>query len=417
MADILFLAHRIPYPPNKGDKIRSWHILEHLARQHRVHLGCFIDDEDDWQHVPFLQSICASAYFQKVSPLQGRLRSLTGLISGAPLSVVYYADKNFDAWVGRTLASQPVESVFLFSSAMGQFMTGRGKPDVPVVMDFVDVDSDKWAQYAKTSRWPMSWVYARESKTLEVYERKLAAIFSAGVFVSEQEADHFRKLAPESRVKIHALNNGVDYEKFSPAVVLSSPFRVPGLKMVFTGAMDYWANVDGVDWFARQILPLVRQKFPDATFYIVGGKPARAVKELERLPGVVVTGSVPDVRPYLAYGDVVVCPLRIARGIQNKVLEGMAMGKAVVATEAAFDGINAQVGPEIAVANSAVDFATQVIRLADGRLAAEMGRLARARIQADYGWKANLAILDKLLAQKNCSAVTASQPFRKINEG
>lgn len=407
MADILFLAHRIPYPPNKGDKIRSWHILEHLARHHRVHLGCFVDDADDLQHIPFLKSICAETHFVPISPFRAKLQSLRGLLTGEPLSIAFYANKGLCDWVCDILARQPISAAFVFSSAMGQFIPEDISPELPVIMDFVDVDSDKWAQYAQSCTWPMSWIYNRESRTLIAYERKLARRVTAGIFVSEHEAQLFKSLAPEVAPKIYAMNNGVDHARFSPADALPSPYSNPGVKLVFTGAMDYWANVDAVKWFAEEILPKIRARRPDAAFYIVGGKPAREVRGLTRLPGVHVTGSVQDVRPYIQHGNVVVCPLRIARGIQNKVLEGMAMGRPVVATPAAFEGISATPGRDIAIAEDPQAFADQVVALLDAKAAAEMGRRARERIVEIYGWEKNLAVLDRLMFEKNKLEVTS----------
>lgn len=414
MQEILFLAHRIPYPPDKGDKIRSWHILQHLAKTCKVHLGCFVDDEQDWQHAAFLKSVCDQTYFAPLSPVKARIRSLKGLLKGEPLSVDYYADAAFDAWVGMITRTRPLAAVFIYSSAMGQFMLHRLKPGVPVVMDYVDVDSDKWAQYAKSRPWPMNWVYRRESRTLGRFERRLAKAFCAGLFVSDHEAALFRSMAPESADKIHALNNGVDFLHFSPEQAAPTPFSGNAPRLVFTGAMDYWANVDAVDWFAREILPIIRARYPEVEFYIVGSKPAAPVLALRELPGVFVTGRVEDVRPFLAHARAIVCPLRIARGIQNKVLEGMAMGRPVVATSAAFEGISAEPGQEIAVADKPADFACEVIRLFDPEIGDAMGKSARLRIIKDYGWAQNLAILDRLMFASGKVEVTASQPLWQI---
>lgn len=414
MQEILFLAHRIPYPPDKGDKIRSWHILRHLTKTCKVHLGCFVDDAQDWQHTAFLTSLCDQTYFAPLSPFKAKIRSLKGLLTGAPLSVDYYADAAFDAWVDMITRTRPLAAIFVYSSAMGRFVLHRQKHNMPVVMDYVDVDSDKWAQYAKSRPWPMSWIYRRESRTLGRFERQLARAFSAGVFVSDHEAALFRSMAPESADKIHSLNNGVDFMHFSPELTMPAPFSGAAPRLVFTGAMDYWANVDAVEWFAREILPIIRHARPEVEFYIVGSKPAASVTALGELPGVFVTGRVEDVRPFLAHASVIVCPLRIARGIQNKVLEGMAMGRPVVATQAAFEGISAEPGKEIAVSDKPADFAREVIRLFDPEISREMGKLARQRIIRDYGWEQNLAILDRLMFGSDKIEVTASQPLCRI---
>lgn len=359
MAKILFLAHRIPYPPNKGDKIRSWNILKFLAERHEVHLGTFIDDAEDWQHVPFLKDLCADVFCVGLNPLMARLKSLPSLLTGAPLSLGFYRSAKMQHWVDSKLSE--VDRVFLFSSPMAQFMQGKEASGMHTVMDFVDIDSDKWAQYAKNHGQPMRWVYAREAKTLATYERKVAGSVAASLFVSDQEAALFREMTPLQADKIHGLNNGVDHAYFTPDQAYETPFEGPvadqAPRLVFTGAMDYWANAEAVIWFAQDIFPLIREKQPEATFHIVGGKPTTAVRALSEMPGITVTGRVPDVRPYIAHATAVVAPLRIARGVQNKVLEGMAMARPVIATPQAAEGIECLADKEIWIADGARNFA------------------------------------------------------------
>ncbi|MEW5771373.1 MAG: TIGR03087 family PEP-CTERM/XrtA system glycosyltransferase [Pseudomonadota bacterium] len=394
--DLLFLAHRIPYPPDKGDKIRSWHMLRHLARDWDVHLGAFVDDPADWPHAEVLRGVCADVCLRPLDPRTGKLRSLTGLLTGEALTLPYYRDAALDRWV-RSKLDSGVRKVVVYSSAMAQFvMHAEGARRV---MDFVDIDSDKWRQYAPTKAWPMSWLYAREARKLLAWERRVAAGFDASLFVSEAEARDFRALAPESSARIGHFYNGVDTDYFSPAHVFDTPFSAGEQAVVFTGAMDYWPNVDAVTWFAREVLPRLRQaRGADVSFYIVGSRPSPAVQELAG-PGVVVTGRVPDVRPYLAHAALVVAPLRIARGIQNKVLEGMAMAKAVLASPQALEGVAARPDAEVVVAEDAASTAEAVQRLiADPGRCREIGGAARARVLADYTWAPNLARLDALLA-------------------
>lgn len=404
MADVLFLAHRIPYPPDKGDKIRSWHMLAHLAKRHTVHLGCFVDDPDDWKHLRFLEDLCGSVMALTLHPRRARLRSLKGLITGEALSVTYYRDRRMTAWVDWTLHHRAISGTVLFSSPMAQYVLGNKKSAGRVVMDFVDVDSDKWRQYAASKPWPMSWVYQREHRRLLAFERQVAAAVDVSVFVSPKEAALFRALASESASRVHHLNNGVDFNYFSPEHGFASPYPAGESAIVFTGAMDYWANVDAVQWFAREVLPAVRASIPTAVFSIVGGRPTAAVQALAKLPGVRVTGRVEDVRPYLAHAGAVVCPLRIARGIQNKVLEGMAIAKPVVASGEAFEGIEATPGEHLLVADGAAAFAAAVINVLSGKAGGEIGRRARACVRERYSWPASLAHLERFL---NLSEVTA----------
>jgi sugar transferase (PEP-CTERM/EpsH1 system associated) len=397
MEDLLLLIHRIPYPPNKGDKIRSYHLLKHLARHYRVHLATFVDDPDDWQYVPHVEALCASSHFARMKPLLARVKSLSALLKNRSLSLEYYRDAGMARWVRDTVAAHKIERVLVFSSAMAQYADPhRGARRV---VDFCDVDSDKWRQYADKKSFPMSWLYRYEADQLLRYERQVARDYDASLFVSAPEADLFRQLAPESTAKIGHFNNGVDTDYFSPEQSYTSPYAAAERALVFTGAMDYWPNVDAVQWFAHEVFPQLRARFADARFYIVGTRPAPAVQDLGKLPGVVVTGTVPDVRPYIAHAAVAVAPLRIARGIQNKVLEAMAMATTVVVSPQALEGIEAEPGSELVLAQDAGAFVDAVTTLLNGQedAAAAIGRAARAKVQRRYSWSSNLACIEESL--------------------
>ena len=399
VAEILFLVHRIPYPPNKGDKIRSWHFLEHLAGRHAVRLGCFVDDPEDWQHLDVLTGICADCHAEALPRSPLRPGNLAAFGRGLPISVQHYRRPGFAKWVAATLKSRPIDAVFAFSGAMAQFALDLPKPVAARVIDFVDVDSDKWRQYARRKAPPMRWVYAREASTLLAFERRVAAAFDAAAFVSENEADLFRQLAPASAGRTHAVPNGVDTAFFDPARSYDNPYAADEVPLAFTGAMDYWANVDAVVWFARDVLPLIRRQQPRITFWIVGANPTQEVAALAELPGVSVTGRVADVRPYVAHATAVVAPLRVARGVQNKVLEAMAMAKPVVTTSMAAAGAEATVaGEELLVTDTPEATAEAVFSLLDdpARRAA-MGVRARRRVRESYGWHASFEQLDRLL--------------------
>ncbi|MGB8275226.1 MAG: TIGR03087 family PEP-CTERM/XrtA system glycosyltransferase [Alphaproteobacteria bacterium] len=404
MRDVLFLAHRIPYPPNKGDKIRSWNVLRFLASRYRIHLACFVDDEDDWQHVPFLKTVCSETYFAPLRRTSALIRSLPGLVDGRALTLLYYYDPDLARWVDATLSRLGIERIFVFSSAMAQYVSGERASSARRIMDFVDVDSDKWRQYAERKPWPLNWIYGHESRALLAFERGVAAAFDLSLFVSQHEADLFRSLAPEVAHKVLHVNNGVDFRFYAPDQVFENPYREsagpgPAPVLTFTGAMDYWANVDAVTWFVADVFPGIRRRLPDVRFYIVGAKPSAAVRRLARTPGVFVTGRVPDVRPYLAHATAVVAPLRVARGIQNKVLEAMAMAKAVVATPQALEGLGAAPGREIVVAGGASEFAHAVTALleADGDTRRTVGGAARAHVLAHHDWDSELACLARIL--------------------
>jgi len=339
MEKLLFLAHRIPYPPNKGDKIRSFHLLRHLARTHRIYLGAFIDDPADRAHAPVLESLCEAVHLAELRPRSRRLWSLSGLLTGEALSLPYYRHPGMRRWVERVLEAHAIDRVLVYSSQVAQYVQGARWAGLRRIADFVDVDSEKWRQYGARRAWPMSWLYAREGERLLAFERAVAAEFDATTFVTEEEAALFRGLAPEAGARVRVVANGVDTDYFSPERRYPDPYAPGGPVLVFTGAMDYWANIDAVTWFAESVFPRVRRSLPEARLYVVGARPSPAVRKLQAQPGIFVTGAVEDVRPYLAHARLAVAPLRVARGIQNKVLEAMAMAKPIVATRAATEGL------------------------------------------------------------------------------
>jgi sugar transferase (PEP-CTERM/EpsH1 system associated) len=395
---VLFLSHRIPYPPNKGDKIRSYHLLKHLAQRYRVHLGTFIDDPDDWQYVDKVKPLCGETHFANLNPRAAKVRSLGALINGRALSLDYYQDAGLQAWVNKIMKEQPISRVLVFSSAMAQFV--MQEKSTRRVIDFVDIDSDKWRQYADKKMWPMSWLYRREGRQLLRYEREVARDFDASLFVSDTEAKLFKQFAPESESKIGFFNNGVDTDYFSPHIDYTNPYPAGEEVIVFTGAMDYWPNVDAVRWFARDIFPAVLARNSNARFYIVGSRPTADVQALASLPGVRVTGTVPDVRPYLAYARAAAAPLRIARGVQNKVLEAMAMSKPVIVSAPALEGIDAEPGRDLLLAPDAGQFSIAVLSVLDkssDELSGKLGMAARAKVETCYGWTSNLQRVDALL--------------------
>lgn len=399
MANILYLVHRLPYPPNKGDKVRSFHLLKHLAAQHRVFLGAFIDDPEDEASIGDLPQYCADLHLARISPRTARLTSLRGLLTREALTLPYYRNAELQAWVNRTLRLQRIDAAVVFSSAMGQYL--HGIPPFPLVVDFVDLDSAKWTQYAARHRWPMSWLYRREGERLLAYERALALRATHSFFVTDNEAGLFLRSAPECIGRVEAMCNGVDAEFFSPAPAIPSPFIAGEVPLVFTGAMDYWPNIDAVRWFAEVILPRLLQFCPQLRFYIVGRNPAAEVLALDG-ERVAVTGTVDDVRPYLQHAAVVVAPLRIARGIQNKVLEAMAMGKAVVASSDCAGAVDAVPGRDFLTAGSVDEYCRQIeflLRLPER--AAAIGLAARQQVLARYSWEAHLSRIDPYLDPGN----------------
>lgn len=386
MKPLLYLVHRIPYPPNKGDKIRSYHLLRYLAQHYRVYLGTFVDSEEDWKYVDELRSLCAEVFVRPLNPTGSKIRSVTGFLKGVALTLPYYADKGMQSWVANIVDSRDIADCVVFSSSMAQFVTGDKYRKMRRIIDFVDIDSDKWQQYSHSKSWPMNWLWRRESRCLLQYESAVARDFKASVFVSKAEAELFQKLAPQVANKVMHCNNGVDTAYFTPQMNFPNPYDSGRQVIVFTGAMDYWANVDAVTWFSKEVFPLIQRKKANAQFYIVGSKPTESVLRLAKQDSVSVTGFVEDVRPYLANASLVVAPLRIARGIQNKVLEAMAMAKPIVVTPAAMEGIDLCPTYKPPISNDVVAFADLCVKLLDTSGEYEPGLTGRECVLANYSW-------------------------------
>lgn len=395
MGRLLFLAHRIPYPPQKGEKIRSWHMLDHLAARWEVDLGCLVDDPADLEHLPFLRTRCAEVQ----APFAGSrgkaaLRAMARARPGLPLTLGWFHDPRLAGWVRAGLAARRWDAAFVYSSAMAPYVMGaRG---LHRVLDFVDVDSEKWLAYAEDAKAPMRQVWGREARTLLAFERRAALDFDRSLFVSAEEARRFAELAPECAARLDHVDNGVDLARFDPAAEYPNPFPGGAPALVFTGTMDYRPNVEAVAWFAEAVMPLLRGRDPAPEFWIVGASPSPAVRALANRPGVRVTGAVPDVRPYIAHAAVSVAPLRIARGIQNKVLEAMAMARPVVASPQAFEGVRATPGRDLLVADGAAETAARIAEVLGGAHPG-MGEAGRAAVMAGHDWSATLRRLDPLL--------------------
>jgi sugar transferase (PEP-CTERM/EpsH1 system associated) len=406
--DLLMLVHRIPYPPNKGDKIRSYNLLRYLASKGwRIHLCALADKAADLVHQKALQAYCASVRIEPLNPRLQKAKSLAAVLQGRPLSAGYYYRKSLQRVVDEILNTQDVKAVFCYCSPMAEYLF-RSDVDVfgslprpRLIMDLVDIDSDKWRQYARRTRSPMKWVYFLESRLLKTYEEQVVRRFDSTVLVSEMEAAMLRQRTGHPE-KIFGVSNGVDLDYFSRTTV---PPAASDRRMVFCGAMDYLPNIDAVCWFAREVLPLVRGLAGEVEFDIVGAEPAEEVRALAGLPGVRVTGRVEDVRPYVREAALSVAPIRIARGLQNKVLEAMAMGKPVLCTPEAFEGINAVPDRDILIASAEPKAFAEAAAalLEDANRRKEIGESARRVVEEGYCWESCLAGLDHLFASVNDS--------------
>ena len=405
--EILFLAHRIPFPPDRGDKIRSHHILKALARLAPVHVGTFVDDEDACDPEAELAAVARSYHLARRSkPLA--LAGLQALAARQPVSIAAFANHDLRRWVADTLQRRPIATIYAFSSQMAQYIpadfAGR------VVMDFVDVDSAKFEAYANTAAQPMRTIYAREARLLARYETKVARRADLSLFVTGEEAALFRsRLDPATRAStaVAALGNGIDCALYDPDTVGPAPELVQsgGPHLLFSGQMDYPPNVAAVVRFATRVMPLIRASLPAARFHIIGRRPTPAVTALEGVENTRVWGRVEDMRPWLAVADLVVAPLEIARGVQNKVLEAMAMRRPVLASPEAATGIAARDGIELAIEASDEGLATRALALiAAPEDRAAMGAAARRFVLTQQSWPTMLAGLPAIVGLDRADA-------------
>ena len=432
--NILFLAHRIPFPPNKGDKIRSFNEISYLSRKHNLYLAFLIDDPKDIVYVDELKKYCEGLDYDIIRPRWQKIKSIPYLFTEKPLSIPYFYSKRLQDAVDRRLEKSRIDAIIAFSSSMAEYVfksklnlltppfgkggqggilqQGAGDYQAKLIMDFVDVDSDKWRMYAGFSTFPYSVVYRREWKRLMDYERKVGTAFDLSIFVSEKEAVLFKSFCPEAHTL--SIPNGVDLEFFN---TLNLPplqgegqggdglfsneknSERNGPNLLFMGAMDYFPNEDAVLYFYSEIWPYIKKELSHAKFYVVGGNPPKKVRDLsEKDRDIVITGFVPDVRPYLENADIFVAPFRIARGVQNKVLEAMAAGVPVVARPEAVQGLNGLNGCIIVEENNE-RFAMSILKIIKTpQKRHQMINSSKEFVIKNYNWGKNLEKWNKIVS-------------------
>jgi len=391
--NILFLTHRAPYPPNRGDRIRSYHILRQLAQHYRVYLGSLIDEPLSKDGLEILRQLTVK---RALVPLRPRLRWASAAWSfamGGSATEGAFASRRLRMWVRDVARSIDFDAAVVFCSSMLQFAAIPELSQLPLVVDLVDVDSQKWLDYAAASRSVRKWLFNVEAARVRRLECSVPARAKAITLVSEAEANLYRASCPNQ--KTHAVSNGVDLEYFCADFPIQEQQHN---QCVFVGVLDYRPNVDGLRWFCDEVWPLILAQKPDAVLAIVGKNPAPAMRKLGSRRGVRLIGEVPDVRPFVAQSRFSVAPLRIARGVQNKVLEAMAMGKPVLATPQALEGLNANSGIDVLAASSPHDFARAACDLyRDDVLCRQLSQRAREFVHSNHSWEKCLRPLLRLL--------------------
>ncbi|HQV02602.1 MULTISPECIES: TIGR03087 family PEP-CTERM/XrtA system glycosyltransferase [unclassified Novosphingobium] len=398
--EILFLAHRMPFPPDRGDKIRSSHVLKHLAALGPVHAATFAENEADLAQEPQLEVLCASHLLvrrRKPLPLAGA----EALLRRQPVSLTAFHSPAIRAYVDKVLQERPIAAIYVFSGQMGQYVPDWF--DGPVILDFVDVDSAKFDAYGASGSGPRAWIDAREGRLLAAEEARLARRARHSLFVSAEEAALFQsRLSGPDRnpCDIRALRNGIDCAVFDPASVAPelALTELPAPRLIFTGQMDYAPNIAAAERAITRLMPAIRAELPEASFHVVGRNPPAAMKALHRQNGCHVWGEVADIRTWLRGADIALVPLEIARGVQNKVLEAMAMELPVVLTSGAATGIGARDGEHLSIIDSDAELVGRVVELArDPGKATSLGHSARRYVADTLSWPATLAPLEALI--------------------
>ena len=408
---IFFVCRRVPFPPDRGDKIATFNEIRHLSARHEVHVFCLGDGSQDLDNIPELRKYARSVTAAPVNALTIKLRALKALLTGEPLSVAAFDEAKLHAAIRRKFDELRPDLIIVYSCNVAQF--AEHFPQVPRIMQFGDLDSLKWRQYAERSRIPLKWVYAIEERRLLAYERRIARAFSYALVHTDVERRDFERLIPG--VPVTLVGNGVDLDYFRSRGEAKQPASI-----VFTGVMDYRPNVDAVVWFCNEILPIIQSEIPEANFTICGSRPAPAVLNLTKKRGVTVTGWVADTRPYLDRAEIFVAPLRMARGVQNKLLEALAMGLPCVASIAAWSGTVIPDGEGILATDNPGQFAQHIVRLLrDGSWRAEMGRRACAAVEVNYRWEPQMVYFDQVItAAVFCQRRISSQfPWNAFDAG
>jgi sugar transferase (PEP-CTERM/EpsH1 system associated) len=377
---VLYLTHRVPYPPDKGDRIRTFHLLRQMATRGRVWLGCLADEPVTPDTRAALDGLCERVAAVPVGRRARWLRAVRSAVAGGSLSEGLFASKELTRVLCGWTAEVQFDVVVASSSALVPYLRDRALAGTPAVVDLIDVDSQKWLDFAAATRPPKKWIYQLEAARVRKLEKSLAGRVRAVSVVSRAEADVYDAFTHVGAATV--ATSGVDLDYFAPVGCEEQQ------ALTFVGALDYWPNEDAAVWFARAVWPLIRTKFPAAEFRIVGRNPTPAVRALTAIAGVNLVGPVPDVRPFVASAAVVVVPLRLARGVQNKVLEAMAMAKAVVAAPTSLAALGTVPGVHLLSASTPREWIELVCGLlADSSKRQQLGANARQYVEHHHHWE------------------------------
>ena len=389
---VLFLTHRLPFAPNRGDRIRAYHIARHLARHHEIDLLSLMHDEEEESRAADLRFIFSRVEVARVPRASNLARAVAALPTSRPLTHVLLDAPGLRRRLAALVAERMPDVVLAYCSGMARLMFDESLRGVPAIVDFVDVDSEKWRDLARVTAPPRRWIYGREQRVLAGFEAAAAMHAHASIVVNDREATSLRAIAP--RAHVHVVPNGVDLSTFRRDAEPAT-----GATVIFCGVMNYAPNEQGALWLADSVWPIVRSQRPDARLLLVGASPTARLRSRAALDrSISVTGTVPDVRPYLRQSAVAAAPLMTARGIQNKVLEAIASGLPTVVTPAVSSGLPMEAAAACRVAAEPAPFAAAILDLLNLAPAERRAVAMRANLSA-LTWSERLAPLVEMVEE------------------
>lgn len=399
---ILYVCHRFPFPPKRGGKIRPFNMIKHLSENHEVTVASLVRSDDEAQEGQGLKDFCHQFHMEKINKWPGNIRMVSKLFSIEPSSMGYFYSPKLEKDIQNEIKQNAYDLIFVHCSSVAQYVENIA--DIPKILDFGDMDSQKWLEYSRVRTFPLTLGYWLEGNKMLIAEKKLAKKFDYCSCTTKAEKQTLDEYGVTD--KTFWFPNGVDYEFFKPDDIDYVPNSV-----CFIGRMDYYPNQECMFDFCENILPLLKEKNPDITLTIIGANPSPKVKDLGNISGVTVTGSVDDVRPYVLKSAVNVAPLNIARGTQNKILESMAMGVPVVASVAAAGGIDAEPGEHFLMAQSPQEYADAIVRLLDPSEREKFSKAGRERIVSHHDWDNSMKRLDTLI--EKCMGLSKKDELQK----